>query len=495
MLTRIPPGGRITGTRLAAVLGDWRRGGSRRGAADLAAAIELHVLDGRLPAGTRLPAERELADALEVSRTLVVAALDRLRGDGLVASRRGAGSWVTAPAGSPEPPLPAGVEAIDLARASPAAVPGLMAAVDGARRQLAVELRRHGYCDQGLPGLRERIAERYTARGLPTTPSQVMITNGAHQAFVLALRMLVGPGDRVLVEQPSYPNALAAIRAAHAIPVPIAVDPRLDEGTGNDSTGNEGAGWDLAGLSAALRQAAPRLAYLNVDFQNPTGLRLGAAGRQALGASLSRARTLVVIDETLAELDLAGDPAAGPPPFAAFAPEWTITVGSAAKSHWGGLRIGWIRASEELIGRLAVARVSLDLGSPVFEQLVLAELLADPETLLGQRREEIRPLRDVLVRAVRTSLPDWTFRVPEGGLSLWCRLPEAMSTRLAVAAVNHGVQVAPGSRFGAHGGLERWLRLPFTQPAEQLTEAVRRLSVAAASIRGAELARWDVPVA
>ncbi len=469
------------------VLGSWRNGGSRRGAADLAAAVEMQVLDGQLTPGTRLPAEREMADALGVSRTLVGAALDRLRADGLVASRRGAGSWITTPRRSGlDPVQPEGTGLIDLARASPPAVAGLMPAVDVARRRLCDELAGHGYSDVGLPDLRARIAERYTARGLPTSPAQVLVTNGAHHAFVLALRTLTGPGDRVLVDRPSYPNALEAIRAAHALAVPVGVDP----------SGRDG-GWDIDGIEAALRQAAPRLAYLLVDFQNPTGLRLDAAGRQRLGSVLAKARTPVVVDETHAELDLEGDPVSGPPPLAAFAGDWAITVGSAAKSHWGGLRLGWIRASEEMLGRLTAARYTLDLGSPVFEQLVLAELLTVPDSVLRTRREEMRARRDALADAVATYCPQWSFRLPSGGLSLWCRLPEPVSTRLAVAAVNHGVQLAPGPRFGTDGGLEGWVRLPFSQPVDQLYEAMRRVSAAAASLRSSaagELA-IDTPVA
>lgn len=480
MHSQLPPGGRISGRRLATLLGHWRHG-TRSGAGDLAAAVELQVLDGRLPPGTQLPAERELADALGVSRTLVGAALDRLREGGLVASRRGAGSWLTAPArGGTDTASNRGRDLLDLARAAPPAVPGVTQALDAVRPALTAELASHGYTVRGLPVLRERIAARYTARGLPTDSAQVMVTSGAQHGFALALRALAGPGDRVLLEQPCYPNTPEAIRAAHAVPVPVAVDPH--------------DGWDLPGVEAALRQASPRLAYLAPDFHNPTGHRLDAEGRARLGAALARSRTPVVVDETLAELDLDGDPVDGPPPLAAFAGEWAITVGSAAKSHWGGLRLGWIRASEDVLGRITAARRSLDLGSPVLDQLVLAELLADPEPLLRQRRAEARELRDALVGAVREHCPEWRFRVPGGGLSLWCELPEPMSTRLSVAAVNHGVQVAPGSHFGVHGGLERWLRLPFSLRADLLTDAVGRLSVAAASVRSAGVASADLPV-
>ncbi|WP_051736310.1 MocR-like transcription factor YczR [Amycolatopsis rifamycinica] len=478
----LPVGGRISGPRLAVMLGSWRQGGSRQGAADLAAAVELQVLDGQLPLGTRLPAERELADALDVSRTLIGAALDRLRENGIVASRRGAGSWIAAPGRRRRGPLaPVGDGSIDFTHASSPAIAGMAAAVDAARGRLADHLGDHGYQERGLPGLRERIARRYTERGLPTTPAQIMVTNGAHHAFVLVLRMLTGPGDRVLVEQPTYPNALEAIRAAHAIPVPVALDP------------SGARGWDIAGVDAALRQAAPRFAYLVVDFQNPTGLRLDAEGRSRLGTVLARARTPVVVDETLVELDLGDDPRHGPPPLAAFAGDLAICVGSASKTHWGGLRLGWIRASEDLLGRLVSARYAVDLGSPVFEQLVLTELMAD-ETVLDRRREELRGYRDALAGAVHRYLPDWTFTLPEGGLSLWCRMPEPVSSRLAVAAASHGVQVAPGSRFGVHGGLERWIRLPFSLPPDRIDEAVRRLSAAEASVRGTP-ASLDAPIA
>ncbi|MEU5257433.1 PLP-dependent aminotransferase family protein [Amycolatopsis sp. NPDC021455] len=480
----IPLGGRVSGPRLAVLLGSWRQGGSRQGAADLAAAIELQVLDGQLPLGTRLPAERELADALGASRTLIGAALDRLRENGFVASRRGAGSWITAPGRRRrDTAVPDGADLIDFAHASPPAPPGMIAAVDAARATLVDHLGQHGYQDRGLPVLREKIARRYTERGLPTTAAQIMVTNGAHHAFVLVLRMLTGPGDRVLVEQPTYPNALEAVRAAHAIPVPVALDPA---GT---------RGWDIAGIDAALRQASPRLAYLVVDFQNPTGLRLDAEGRERLGAVLARARTPVVVDETLVELDLEGDPLTGPPPLAAFAGDLAISVGSASKSHWGGLRLGWIRASEDLLGRLISARYAVDLGSPVFEQVVFSELLeADGWAALARRREELRGNRDALAAAVSRHLPDWTFTPPKGGLSLWCRIPEPVSSRLAVASASHGLQVTPGSRFGVHGGMERWIRLPFSLPPAKLDEAVRRLSAAAASVRGTP-ASLDAPLA
>jgi DNA-binding transcriptional MocR family regulator len=159
-----------------------------------------------------------------------------------------------------------------------------------------------------------------------------------------------------------------------------------------------------------------------------------------------------------------------------------LATGSAGKSHWGGLRIGWVRASAELVSRLVAARRGLDLGSPVFEQLLFAELLAGPPEPLAERRALLARHRDALADAVRAQCPDWSFRLPPGGLSLWCRLPAPVSSRIAAVAQNFGVRVVPGSFFAPHGGMERWLRLPFTETPDTLAEAVRRLAHAAVSV-------------
>ena len=450
--------------RLAQLLGNWRRHGSRQGAADLAAGIRLLVLDGNLPAGTALPPERELATALDVSRTMIAGAWERLKTDGLVVSRRGAGSWTAIPASGAIQPLPDDDATIDLTCAAPPAIAGVTAAAEAAMARLGGELCNHGYYPEGLPELREQLALRYTERGLPTTADQILVTNGAQNALVTALHLFVGPGDRVLIEQPTYPNAIEAIRAANALPVPVAM---TDDG------------WDLDGVEATLRQAAPRLAYLLVDFQNPTGHRMDAAGRQSLAAALRRARTPAVIDETQVELNFTNDEV---PPFAAFGGDVVLTAGSAGKSHWGGLRLGWLRGPADVIHRLIATRRGLDLGSPVFEQLVLTELLAGSREPLRERREMLAHQRDALVTELRKHCTDWSFQVPDGGLSLWCRLPAPVGTRIAAIAQNFGVRVAPGSFFTPHGGLERFLRVPYTQPVDVLGEAARRLAAAAASV-------------
>ncbi|WP_206051544.1 aminotransferase class I/II-fold pyridoxal phosphate-dependent enzyme [Nocardioides ferulae] len=155
-----------------------------------------------------------------------------------------------------------------------------------------------------------------------------------------------------------------------------------------------------------------------------------------------------------------------------------------SKGFWGGLRVGWIRAPHHLVDRLTSARLGLDLGVPVLEQLVAARLLDDPGAVLEHHRSRLRGQRDRLVAALTEHLPDWRFRVPSGGLVLWCELPEAAASAVAAAAERGGVTVAPGPVFAPEGGFDRFLRLPWTRPGDELEEAVRRVATAWEEVRG-----------
>ena len=158
-----------------------------------------------------------------------------------------------------------------------------------------------------------------------------------------------------------------------------------------------------------------------------------------------------VIDETIAEVDLDGGPM--PLPFAAHDPR-AITVGSSSKSHWGGLRTGWVRAPAHRAAGLVESRVTSDLGAPVLEQLVLLELMRVAPGLTPERRDDLRASRDALVAALRRAPARAAVPVPRGGLFLWCELPDGLdATGVAVAAEDEGLLVAAGPRFSVAGGL------------------------------------------
>jgi DNA-binding transcriptional MocR family regulator len=294
-------------------------------------------------------------------------------------------------------------------------------------------------------------------------PEQVMVTAGALAAASVVAQACTAPGDRVVVESPTYPNATQAVRRAGARLVPATVDPE---------------GWDLDALGATLRQSSPRLAYLIPDFQNPTGHLMPDAQREELAGTLARTRTTVVVDEAHQSLALEpGLAEAMPRPLASYAAD-AITIGSASKSYWGGLRLGWVRAPLGEMDRLIHARIGMDLGAPVFEQLVLADLMDRADEVLPVHRARLVVGRDALVTAVREHLPEWRFRVPDGGLALWCELPEPLATATTVEAERRGVVVAPGPVFAVEGGLDRHVRIPWTASTDDLTEAVRRLATA-----------------
>jgi DNA-binding transcriptional MocR family regulator len=445
--------------------------GFARSPAYLGLAESLRVLigDGRIGIGVRLPSERELTGALDVSRTTVTRAYEVLREAGYAEARRGSGTFTAVPGGHRRAhdrsllPGTGGEDMIDLNCAAHSAPPGLVDAYQRATAELPAYLSGPGYFPLGVPALQARIAASYDARGLPTVPEQVMVTAGALAAASIVAQAFTAPGDRVVVESPTYPNATQAVRHAGARLVPAAVDPE---------------GWDLDALGATLRQSSPRLAYLIPDFQNPTGHLMSASQREELAATLARTRTVVVADEAHQALALTpGLAASMPPPLAAYADD-AITIGSASKSYWGGLRLGWVRAPLAEMDRLLQARIGLDLGAPVFEQLVLADLMDHADEVLPAHRERLVAGRDALVAAVGEHLPQWRFRVPEGGLALWCELPEALGTATSAEAERRGVVVAPGPVFAVEGGLDRHVRIPWTASPETLTEAVRRLAAA-----------------
>jgi DNA-binding transcriptional MocR family regulator len=195
-----------------------------------------------------------------------------------------------------------------------------------------------------------------------------------------------------------------------------------------------------------------------------------ADARRVAMRELERVGSLVLIDETFVEMGL--DSADPEPPAALHAGEQTVTIGSLSKSVWGGLRIGWARAEPTLVRRLAAARATIDLASPVLEQIIATQVFCELDAIMAERRAMIRLRRRALTEALDAKLPDWRYTMPSGGLFVWAQLPGPHSTSLTVRAAEDGVQLTPGPRFGAAGLLERYLRLPFSLAPEQLQRAV-----------------------
>ncbi|HEV7713668.1 MAG TPA: PLP-dependent aminotransferase family protein [Asanoa sp.] len=477
----------VRGSQLARLLGHWHALPGRRRNPDyaaLAGAVRGLLSDGRLPLGIRLPAERELAEALKVSRTTVTAAYRELRESGHLTSRRGAGSWTTLPGGHRVAstglwtPLN-DLDMIDLGCAALAAPPELIPAARAAADELPRYLGDAGYHPTGLLELREAVARGFTDRGLPTSPEQIMVTSGTQQALDLVLRLTVQAGNGVLMESPTYPNALAALSARRARITTHGLDTE--------------AGWDTELLLGALRQSTPRLAYVIPEFHNPTGHLMPADLRERMVATAHSTGTDLVVDESFVDLPLDG--VEMPPPVALFdRHSRVITIGGMSKPYWGGLRIGWVRASAPTVQRLAALRVGVDMSSPVLDQLVAAQLLDRADTIVPARRLQLAAQRDALLEALAEHLPEWRVRPPQGGVTLWAELDGPISSALARAAEEVGVRLAPGPRFGLDGTLERFLRLPYTLPAGDLVDAVKRIATVRYDLDHTPHPGWRKPV-
>ncbi len=459
----------LSARALALLLVGWRDGGVAYAA--LADRIRLLILDGRVASGTRLPAERELAAQLQVSRTTVTAAYAELRATGHLSSVRGSGSVAQLPLRAPVSIDGGQSGLLDFSKAALPAMPQVADAAHAAAAMLPGYLGESGFDPYGIPVLREALADRFTARGLPTSPDQIIVTIGAQHAIALIARTLLGRGDRALVEHPTYPHALDALRMAGARVLPVSV------------TNEEG--WDALAIEQALQRSSPALGYLMPDNHNPTGRTMPEEQRAWLMTLAARQGTTIIADETMAELGFDGQPTQ--PPMAVHGP--AIVVGSVGKTVWGGLRLGWIRAERSVIQRLVRARNAGDLGTPLLEQLIVTHLLREYDSILEQRRVFLRAGRDRLVGMLRERFPSWTVPQTPGGLTAWVNLGEPVSSQLAIAARNEGLIVAAGPRFGIDGAFERFMRIPFSYPADDTIRAVDSLERAWATVM-----RYPVPV-
>ncbi|WP_330230719.1 PLP-dependent aminotransferase family protein [Nocardia sp. NBC_00508] len=445
-------------------LGRWSTG---RGPLYLLLAARLRQLidEGELPPGSVLPPDRVFARILSVGRSTVVAAYGLLEGEGRIVRRQGSGTRVAgaAPVAAtnttsapmflhllePDPEL------ISLACAAPAAPPPeVTAAFTAMLPELASITADIGYHPAGCSILREAIAERYTRLGAPTHPDRILVTNGGQQALSLLARAFIAPGDRVLVETPTYPGALEAFREQAAVLDALPVG--------------------FAGFEAAVRARRPVLGYLTPAFQNPTGAVLSRLIRRRIAEVAAAAGVALIADEVLADLAFPDEVI---PPFAVDA-DAAIAIGSLSKSIWGGLRIGWIRAPIPVVERVTRLRAVHDLGGNLPVQLAAARLVLQLDPLCASHAAQRQSCHDTLLGALAAQLPEWTVSAVRGGQTLWVRLPYGDGNSFAQTALRHGVAVLAGSGLDAAGGSNDYIRLHFRHPESTLIRAVTRLATA-----------------
>jgi DNA-binding transcriptional MocR family regulator len=458
----------------------------------LVTALERGITKGALVPGLRLPAERQLALSLSLSRTTVVTAYRELEARGLVRGYVGRGTFVSAAPDSSGAPFAwrgkvaaAALRSTDsmirdLVRDSvdpnvislAAGIPAIdRFPVEPFRRSLDKVLKREGPrmwghgITEGQPILREAIARRFGGQ-----PENVLVIAGAQQGLDLLVRCLIDPGDTVVVDRPGYLGAIHTFRAAGA---------RL-------------VGWDIVNhdldeLEDHLVRYRPKLIYTNPTFQNPTGWTMPIRLRRDFLTLASRLRVPIIEDDTYRELHFS----APPPPSLHSLDTQSIVIhlSSFSKVLAPGLRLGWLSAAKPIVEQLALIKQRADPHTQNLAQFVIADLIEDGtfDEHLVQLRSEHRRRRDALAAALQrhgaANLLRWT--APEGGLYFWCKLGGRLQTaQVLVHALAESVSFVHGEAFYVDHAGDRQLRLCFsTVPPSLADEVGRRLGRALQAAR------------
>jgi 2-aminoadipate transaminase len=320
------------------------------------------------------------------------------------------------------------------------------------------------YCGgQGLPQLRRRLADLMAEEGVDADPDDVVVTTGAQQALDLVAKILLDPGDEIVVEAPAYVGALSAFSAYEPRYVQIEID---DEGMIVEHL-----------EEALLRGARPKFVYTVPNFHNPAGVTMSAARRERLVALCREAAVPILEDNPYGMLRFDADPL---PCLRSLDPGNVIYLGTISKVFSPGVRIGWALAHQSVVQRLILAKEAADLCGSSLNQLVSERYLADPQwrTNLAGLVEIYRGRRNTMLAALDEHFPDgarWTS--PAGGFYVWASLPAYIdATAMLAAAVERRVAYVPGTAFYPDGRGRDRMRLAFCYPTEaEIVEGVRRL--------------------
>jgi DNA-binding transcriptional MocR family regulator len=450
--------------------------------------------DGVLAPGERLPTTRELARTAGVNPVTAARVYRRLAERGYVTATVGRGTFVrrlppfaadalddgwqavALPAGAAsarERPLQealrlaGGGEVISLAAGFPSEASMPVAELAAAAAAVFADLGPGAlsYTDvEGVPELRELLAELGRRRGFAEEPDEILVTTGARQAIDLVVRTVVRPGDVVCVESPTFPGTLASIEGAGAELLGVPVDED---------------GLDVAVLEQILARHAVKLVALQSAAQNPTGRHLSPERRARL-VELARERSFFVLEDgAYADTVFTGTP---PLALRSEAPSHVLHAGSFSKTLGGGLRVGWVAARGPLFGRLVAAKLAADLNTSPFDQRVLARFLREGSydrvvarlPAFYRRRAEL--LRAALDRQLEGELD---VLEPLGGHHLWVTFRRRLDERtLTAEALRHGVAVIPGSALLVDAQPRTTLRVTFSGPADEeaLGEGAKRLA-------------------
>jgi 2-aminoadipate transaminase len=337
---------------------------------------------------------------------------------------------------------------------------------------------------RGFKPLLGAVADIMSARGVATVPENLLVTTGSQQGLDLVARVLLDPGDVVLVELPTYTGAITAFRNVQARMVGVR---------------QESDGIDLAALDETYERlvregARVRVLYLVPNFQNPTGLLIGLPKRRHLLEWADRRNVLIVEDDPYRELyfEDSATEADVRPIKADDAEGRVIYLSSFSKTLAPGYRIAWIDAPPAIAAKLEMAKQAEDLCSGALDQRVIYEACRRGvlERQLPMLRRHYQAKRDVMVAALKQAFGDEvTWPDPRGGFFLWATLPKQIDADAMIdRAVKHGVIYVAGSAFFVEEGGRNIIRLAFSAPShEKIREGVTRLATTVAEQLAAPL--------
>jgi DNA-binding transcriptional MocR family regulator len=450
--------------------------------------IQERIRSGALPAGSRLPPIRQLAAELSLTRLTVHNAYAELQADGWIESFVGRGSYVAerpgvkaqmrpSPVLPPVPLLQSGAlaeimrlahqpEMISFAQAAPAPetfpVREFGRMIQHALAQAGAALFDYGI-SQGDASLREQLAVYLLERSIQACTDHILVVAGAQQGMDIVLRVLLNPGDTILVEQPTYLGMIERMQVQGLKLVAVPID---EQGIRPDA------------LETAITQHQPRLLYTIPTFHNPTGICMSDERQEAL-LDIAQRHALPILEDDIYG-PLCYD---GPAPSPLKARDTTglvIYLTSFSKVLMPGLRLGLLVAAPPLLeGLVAVKRLS-DMHSPPLTQRALAEYLARGHFAAHVRATKAlyRQRRDAMAASLQRYFPsDATWSVPCGGLCFWVGLPPGLrSTDLYEEALQHGVAFAPGQVFFPEQSMQGYMRLSFAAtPPEAIDRGLHTL--------------------
>ncbi|HDV6328708.1 TPA: PLP-dependent aminotransferase family protein [Burkholderia cenocepacia] len=425
--------------------------------------LRARIASRALMPGARVPSIRMMADALGVSKSTVVDAYERLASEGVLVARRGSGFYVSGhapPLALAElgPRLDRELDPLWLSRQSLEAAPtsvkpgcgwlpsswlpdeSLRRALRAVSRDEADALTDYA-TPLGLPALRQQLAWRLAQHGVHAEPAQIMLTDGGTHALDLVCRLLLEPGDTVVLDDPCYFNFQALLRAHRARIVSVPFTPN---------------GPDLVRFEQVLAEHRPRLYITNAALHNPTGATLAPPVAHRLLTLAAEHGLLIVEDDIFADFE--STPA---PRLAAFdGLSRVVSIGSFSKTLSAAIRCGYVAARPEWIDALVDLKLATSFGNAQIGANVVHRLLID-----GTYRRHLDSLRarladamgETIRRLARAGLAIWT--EPRGGLFVWAELPNGLdAARVARHALDHDVVLAPGNVFSASRSATSYLR-------------------------------------